>query len=110
MKAEDRLQEIIKSGEINSLDAAKQEGFIKGWNEALRIHDARQRCLSVINTIAPTTELDEQVKGWLDDLDFVEIVMEVELQFDCMIEDGETRIDDFEKVSDLVDWLASNVA
>lgn len=38
MKAEDRLQEIIKSGEINSLDAAKQEGFIKGWNEALRIH------------------------------------------------------------------------
>ena len=70
----------------------------------------RQRCLSVINTIAPTTELDEQLKGWLDDLDFVEIIMEAELQFDCKIEEGERGIDDFEKVSDLVDWLASNVA
>ena len=38
MKAEDRLKELIESGEINSLDAAKQEGFIKGWSEALRIH------------------------------------------------------------------------
>jgi len=74
------------------------------------IQNVRQRCLSVINTIAPTTELDEQVKGWLDDLDFVEIVMETELQFDCKIEEGETRIDDFDKVSDLVEWLASNVA
>lgn len=74
------------------------------------IADVRQRCLSVINTIVPTTELDEQVKGWLDNLDFVEIVMEAELQFDCTIKEGETRIDDFEKVSDLVDWLVSNVA
>lgn len=72
--------------------------------------DVRQRCLSVINTIAPTTEMDENVKGWLDDLDFVEIVMQAELQFDCKIEEGETRIDDFEKVSDLVDWLVNNVA
>ena len=39
MKAEDRLKELVESGEINSLDAAKQEGFIQGWNEALRIHD-----------------------------------------------------------------------
>ena len=36
MKAEDRLKELIESGEINSLDAAKQEGFIKGWSEDLR--------------------------------------------------------------------------
>jgi len=79
-------------------------------DKALHITDVRQRCLSVINTIAPTTELDEKVKRWLDDLDFVEIVMEAELQFDCTIKEGETTIDDFEKVSDLVDWLASNVA
>ena len=74
------------------------------------IQNFRQRCLSVINIIAPTTELDEQVKGWLDDIDFVEIVMEAELEFDCIITEGKTRIDDFDKVSDLVDWLASNVA
>lgn len=79
-------------------------------DKVLHIADVRQRCLNVINIIAPTTELNEQVKGWLDDLDFVEIVMEAELQFDCKIEEGETVIDDFDKVSDLVDWLAFNVA
>jgi acyl carrier protein len=88
----------------------ENENLNKAENSALNIADVRQRCLSVINTIAPDTEIDEQVKGWLDDLDFVEIVMEAELQFDCTIKEGETRIDDFEKVSDLVDWLASNVA
>jgi hypothetical protein len=39
MEAEDRLKEFVENEEINSLDAAKQEGFIKGWNEALRIHN-----------------------------------------------------------------------
>ena len=78
--------------------------------KALSKTNVRQRCLSVINTIKPTTELDKQVEGWLDDLDFVEIVMEAEFQFDCKIEEGETRIDDFDKVSELVDWLVSNVA
>lgn len=72
--------------------------------------DVRQRCFSVINIIAPETEMNENVKGWLDDLDFVEIVMQAELEFDCTINEGETRIDDFEKVSDLVDWLGNNVA
>ena len=72
--------------------------------------DVRQRCFSVINIIAPETEMGENVKGWLDDLDFVEIIMQAELEFDCRIKEGETRIDDFEKVSDLVDWLVNNVA
>ena len=88
----------------------ENENLNEPQNPQLNIGVVRQRCLSVINTIVPTTELDEQVKGWLDDLDFIEIVMEAELQFDCKIEEGETRIDDFEKVSDLVDWLVSNVA
>jgi len=39
MKAEDRLKELIEKEEINSLDGAKKEGFIQGWNEALRIHN-----------------------------------------------------------------------
>ncbi len=42
MKAEDRLKELIENEEINSLDGATQEGFIKGWNEALRIHNVSQ--------------------------------------------------------------------
>jgi transcriptional regulator of nitric oxide reductase len=36
-KAEHKLKELIESGEINSADASKQEGFIKGWNEALNL-------------------------------------------------------------------------
>ena len=88
----------------------ENENLNEAKNSALNIANVRQRCLSIIDTIVPDTEIEEQVKGWLDDLDFVEILMEVELQFDCTIEEGETRIDDFEKVSDLVDWLASNVA
>lgn len=72
--------------------------------------DVRQRCFSVINIIAPETEMDENVAGWLDDIDFIEIVMQAELEFYCTIKEGETRIDDFEKVSDLVDWLVNNVA
>lgn len=42
MEAKDRLEELIKSEEINSLDAAKQEGFIKGWDEALLLGKAEQ--------------------------------------------------------------------
>lgn len=54
--------------------------------------------------------MDENVKGWLDDLDFIEIVMQAELEFDWTIKEWEKKIDDFEKVSDLVDWLVNNVA
>ena len=33
------VKELIENEEINSLDGAKKEGFIQGWNEALRIHN-----------------------------------------------------------------------
>ncbi len=71
--------------------------------------NVRQRCLSVINIVAPETKIDENIEGWLDDLDFVKIIVQVESEFDCTIKEGEKRIGDFEKVSDLVDWLVSNV-
>jgi acyl carrier protein len=83
---------------------------LENENQPSCLGAVRQRCFSVVNIIAPETEMDENVKGWLDDLDFVEIVMQAELEFDCTINEGETRIDDFEKVSDLVDWLVNNVA
>lgn len=77
--------------------------------EAFQV-DVKQRCFSVINIVAPETKMDDNIKGWLYDLDFVEIVMRAEIEFDCTIKEGETTIDDFEKVSDLVDWLVRNVA
>ncbi len=49
MKAEDRLKELVDNEEINSLDGAKKEGFIHGWNEALHIHSVsnqREQLLS----------------------------------------------------------------
>ena len=36
--------------------------------------------------------------------------MEAELEFDCRIEEGETRIGDFYKVNDLINWMVTNVA
>ena len=78
--------------------------------EALRIGSVRQRLLDVINIVAPTTEESENIQGWLDDLDFVEIIIEVEQVFDVVITEGNKRINDFEKVKDLIDWLEPNVA
>ena len=76
----------------------------------LNLGSVMQRCFNVVNIIAPSTEIDENVKGWLDDLDFVEIVMETEKEFDCIIEEGDKRICDFDTIRDLVKWLSSNVA
>ena len=82
----------------------------KQQNDNDFIADVRQRLLNtIINIVGDIEEKDSVLDEGLDDLDFLEIVIEAELQFDCTIKEGQTRIDDFEKVSDLVDWLASNV-
>ena len=51
--AGDRLKELIESGEINSLDAAKQEGFIKGWAEAqeTKLREAAEMSLETMNIL-----------------------------------------------------------
>ena len=36
--------------------------------------------------------------------------MEVESEFDTTITEGDKRMEDFEKVKDLIDWLEPNVA
>ena len=79
--------------------------------EALRIGSVRQRLLNVIiNIVGDIEEKDSVLDERLDDLDFVEIIMEVESHFDVAITEGNKRIDDFEKVKDLIDWLEPNVA
>jgi len=40
--AETRLQQFIDEGVIISADAAKQEGFMLGWNEAFKLRKPRQ--------------------------------------------------------------------
>lgn len=79
--------------------------------EALRIGGVRQRLLNaIINIVGDIDEKDNVFDERLDDLDFIEIIMEVELHFDVAITEGDKRIDDFEKVKDLIDWLEPNVA
>lgn len=55
--------------------------------EAFQV-DVKQLCFSVINIVAPETKMDDNIKGWLYDLDFVEIVMRTEIEFDCTIKEG----------------------
>ncbi len=72
--------------------------------------EIKKRCFDVVNTAVGPIEMEDKVKDLIDDLDFVEIVMEAELEFNCSIDEGEARVDDFHTVSDLVDWLADHVA
>lgn len=75
----------------------------------MEIDEVKQLCFKAIKAIVPDTEYNESTKGWIDDLDFIEIIMEVELEFDCKISEGETTSSDFNNVSDLIDWLAKKV-
>jgi acyl carrier protein len=79
--------------------------------EALRIGSVRQRLLTcVVRTVGDIEEKDSVIDERLDDLDFIEILIEVESEFDVTIREDDKRIDDFEKVKDLIDWLEPNVA
>ena len=79
--------------------------------EALRIGSVRQRLLTcVVRTVGDIEEKDSVLEERLDDLDFFEIIMEVESEFDTKITEGDKRMYDFEKVKDLIDWLEPNVA
>jgi acyl carrier protein len=79
--------------------------------EALRIGSVRQRLLTcVVRTVGDVEEKDNIFDERLDDLDFIEIIIEVEDEFDVTIREEDKRIDDFEKVKDLIDWLEPNVA
>ena len=73
----------------------------------LDINDIRQRCFSVINNVAPGTDMDDYINGWLSELDFIEILLRIELEFNYVIREGKPTIDDFDKVSDLVEWLVN---
>ena len=52
----------------------------------------RQRCFSVVNSVAPGTQMDEKVKGWLYGLDFVDIVVRAEREFNCTIKEGVVNV------------------
>jgi len=80
-------------------------------NKALHIGGVRQRLLNcIIRIVGDIEETDNVMDEYLDDLDFVEIIMESELEFDVAIQEQDKRIGDFETIKDLIDWLEPNVA
>jgi len=79
--------------------------------EQCTIQIVRQRLLNcIIKILGDIEETDNVMDEYLDDLDFIEIIMEAELEFDVAIQEQDKRIDDFETVKDLIDWLETNVA
>jgi len=70
----------------------------------------RQRqIIDIITKIAPTTTLNDNVRGWLSDLDIVEIFLEIEKNFQVIIDDTTFESSKVEKVSDLVAWLDMSI-
>jgi len=79
--------------------------------KALHIGGVRKRLLNaIINIVGDIEEKDNVLDKQLDYIDFADIVNEVELCFNATITEDNKRIDDFEKVKDLIDWLYPNVA
>jgi len=70
----------------------------------------RQRLINcVINVVGDIEEKDNVFDEMLDDLILIEIIMEVEDEFNVSITEIKS-IDDFETIKDLIDWLRTNVA
>ena len=58
--AETRLQQFIDEGVIISADAAKQEGFMLGWNEAFKLRKPRQTEIEMQRSEEHTSELQSR--------------------------------------------------
>lgn len=103
----DTLNTLIEKRKELDLLIKHQEENIKKLENSDDI--IRYRILERINHITGRRDITDNAYGWLDDLDFIVIIMEVELEFGCDIDEGDTRIRDFKKISDLIDWLVLNV-
>lgn len=71
--------------------------------------EIEERCFKVIKVMVPEAEYNDLIKGCIDDLDFIELLMDTEVEFDCSIDEGITSIDEFKTVKDLVEWVATKI-
>lgn len=69
----------------------------------------RESCIAIIKNIVGDFELTDTTSDVLDMLDFVEIVMEIEKQFKCSIDDTVQDEFSFETINDLVNWATEQV-
>lgn len=85
-------------------------------DKALHIGDVRQRFLSLCQKQADwdsydkPTEETEFYRVCNDGLDFVELVMRCEKEFDIKLDDFDLNEDSFDTVKDFIDWASLNVA
>lgn len=50
--------------------------------------------------------LNDDPGRYFDNLDYIEVIMEFEMQFDCVVNENENEsIQDFNTFTDLLDWL-----
>jgi acyl carrier protein len=78
----------------------------KTETEQCTIPSVRQRYLkSIIDIVGDIEEKDSILSERLDELDFIEIIMQVELDLDIKIIEEQKRITDFETIKDLIDWM-----
>ena len=83
----------------------------KNTDKQCTIPSFRQRLLTcVVRVVGDIEEKDNIFENVIDDLDFIEIIMKVESEFETAITEGGKGIDDFENVKDLIDWLEHNIS
>ena len=83
-------------------------------NGNLPISDVKQRVFKCVQEILGDDIVLTDTVDWhtIDDLDWIEIIMEVEKDFDCSNKIDENSIDymTFDTMNELTDWLVKYVA
>ena len=74
-----------------------------------KLSKAKEKCQSVLLSFNSALDPSVNLSKHVDDLDFIEIIMDVELSTGCSIAEGETSVKDFNTVDDLVTWLAKEI-
>ena len=63
--------------------------------------------LEIIRKTFPEIKPESMVNEWLDELDYIEIVMDVERELGSTIKDELRTIESFDSIHAFVTWLAS---
>lgn len=72
--------------------------------------DIFERCFEVVKRFIYDVNLNDEIHDYLlSEIDFVEIIMELEKEFDCTIEEGEIGVENFETVNDMVKWMSLQI-
>ena len=103
---------VLNNISLNKMEKSNEQAETKPCT----IHSFRQRFLILCQKQADwdsydkPTEETEFYRVCNDGLDFVELVMRCEKEFDIELDDFDLNEDSFDTVKDFIDWASSNVA